>query len=364
MNTLTQNSPVLRVLMGAACCVIILAGMKAIAPLLNMVLLAWLIAYSITPLPNWLMRKRVPSALAVLITLLLVVIGGTTVASLLGLSIAGLIKKLPTYQADLTSLRDNLIGFLSGWGIDLSSVKTLDIFSPSRVIQLTSSVLGALGQIVGNTLILIFLVAIFLFEFAATEQDAANGQKQPVTFLSRMQTASRDVKRYVAIVGGTGLIQAIAMVVLLQILGVDFAVTWGVLFFLLNFIPAVGFLLALIPPAIVGLLESGWVTALLVAVGYWAINFVGDNILKPKFLKKGLDVSILVVLLSLLFWNWVLGAVGAILAVPLTLAIKNLLEQIAAEPLCPAEPSISTTSPLLRPENHPTAAPDKNHDQP
>jgi AI-2 transport protein TqsA len=347
MNTFTQNSPVLRVLLGAACCVIILAGMKAIAPLLNMVLLAWLMAYSITPLPNWLMRKRVPSALAVLFTLLLVVVGGLTVASLLGLSIAGLIQKLPSYQADLTTLRDNVIGFLAGRGWDLSKIKSLDIFSPSHLIQLTSSVLGGLGQLVGNTLLLIFLIAIFLFEFAATERSAANGEKSPVSFLSRMQSASRDVKRYVAIVGGTGLIQAIAMVILLQILGVDFAVTWGVLFFLLNFIPAVGFLLALIPPAIVGFLQSGWVTALLVAVGYWAINFVGDNILKPKFLKKGLDVSIMVILLSLLFWNWVLGAVGAILAVPLTLAIKNLFEQIASEPLCPAEsPGASAQPPL------------------
>jgi len=166
-----------------------------------------------------------------------------------------------------------------------------------------------------------------------------------------MQTASQEVKRYVAIVGGTGLIQAIAMVILLQILGVDFAVTWGVLFFLLNFIPAVGFLLALIPPAIVGLLQSGWVTALLVAVGYWAINFVGDNILKPKFLKKGLDVSILVILLSLLFWNWVLGAVGAILAVPLTLAIKNLFEQIASEPSCPVESPGAFVKPSSPPED-------------
>ena len=356
MNTFTQNSPVLRVLMGAACCVIILAGMKAIASLLNMVLLAWLVAYSITPLPNWLMRRRVPSALAVIITLLLVVIGGLTVASLLGLSIAGLIQKLPTYQADLTSLRDNIIGFLSSKGLDLSRIKSLDIFSPGRVIQFTSSVLGGLGQLVGNTLILIFLVAIFLFEFAATEKSSASGHKSPASVLSRMQTASQDVKRYVAIVGGTGLIQAIAMVILLQILGVDFALTWGVLFFFLNFIPAVGFLLALIPPAIVGLLQSGWVTALLVVIGYWAINFVGDNILKPKFLKKGLDVSIMAIVLSLLFWNWVLGAVGAILAVPLTLAIKNLFEQVTSEPSelgaivgAAAQPSLAPEAPIRKP---------------
>jgi predicted PurR-regulated permease PerM len=147
------------------------------------------------------------------------------------------------------------------------------------------------------------------------------------------------------------LIQAIAMVILLQILGVDFAVTWGVLFFFLNFIPAVGFLLALIPPAIVGLLQSGWATALLVVIGYWAINFVGDNILKPKFLKKGLDVSIMAIVLSLLFWNWVLGAVGAILAVPLTLAIKNLFEQVTSEPSEPGAIVGAGAQPSLAPED-------------
>src|SRR4030042_4124481 len=96
MNSFTQNSPVLRVLIGAACCVIILAGMKAIAPLLNMVRLAWLIAYSITPLPNWLMRKRVPSALAVLVTLLLVVIGGLPGGSFPGLPPPRLLHTQPT----------------------------------------------------------------------------------------------------------------------------------------------------------------------------------------------------------------------------------------------------------------------------
>ncbi len=126
--------------------------------------------------------------------------------------------------------------------------------------------------------------------------------------------------------------QAIANVLLLTILGVDFPITWGVLFFFLNFIPTLGFLLALIPPVIVAFIESGWKIALVVIIGYWVFNFVGDNIIKPRFMKRGLNISFLMIILSLIFWGWVLGSAGVVLAVPLTLAIKNLVTQSVSEP--------------------------------
>lgn len=337
MNTIMRDSPLLRILLGGACTIIIVAGMKAIAPLLTTVLLAWLLAYSLVPLPHWLMRKRLPVGLAVLITLLLVVIGGLAIASVLGFSIAGLIQKLPTYQAGLTNIRDEVINFLAAQGIDLAKIRSLEFFSPARLVQFSRSVLAGIGQTLGNVLLLIFLVAVLLFEFAGAQKKKADGKVSQPTLMLRFQEASQDVNRYVAIVGGAGLLQAIANVILLAVLGVDFAVTWGVLFFFLNFIPAFGFILALIPPAIVAFLESGWKIALAVVVGYVVINFVGDNIIKPKFMKKSLDISILLIILSLIFWSWVLGSVGAVLAVPITLAVKNLLQQIASEaPIQPA----------------------------
>jgi predicted PurR-regulated permease PerM len=333
MNNILQEGPLLRILLGGACAVIIVAGMKAISPLLNIVFVSWLLAYCIAPLPNWLMRKRVPSSLAVMVTFLIVVFGGLGIAYTLGLSIAGLIQKLPTYQTDLTNLRDSVISFLASKGIHLGQIKSLDAFEPARLVKFAGSVLGGAGQVLGNVLLLIFLVIILLFEFTASEKKLETGQEATMTLLARFREASRDVKKYVTIVGGTGLIQAIANVILLAALGVDFAVTWGVLFFFLNFIPAIGFLLALIPPALVCFLELGWKTTLAMVIGYYVINFVGDNIVKPKFMKKGLDVSILLIILSLIFWSWVLGSLGAILAVPLTMFIKNLFLQIGPSPV-------------------------------
>jgi AI-2 transport protein TqsA len=335
-NRSQRITDLLPILVATACVVVIVAGMKAAAPLLNNIFLAWLLAYSISPLPYWLMRKRVPTALAVLLTLLIVVVGGLAIASLFGLSVSGLVQKLPTYQARLTEALGSLKSIPFIKDIDVDKIKSLEMFSPANIVGYAGTLLGGIGGILGNTLLIIFLVAILLFEFAGIQEgvEGSNGKKS--SLMSRFQDASKDVKTYVAITGATGLLQAIVNTILLAALGVDFPITWGVLFFFFNFIPAVGFLLALIPPLIVAFLGSGWKIALAVGIGYWVFNFVGDNIIKPRFMKKGLDISILTIILSLLFWNWVLGSVGAILAIPLTLAIKNLATQYASEVYPPA----------------------------
>ena len=324
-------SPLLRALATGACVVVIVAGLKAAAPILNVIFMAWLLAHSITPFPNWLMRKRVPSSLAVLATLLLVVVGGLSVGFLLGTSVAGLVQKLPTYQARLTELQETATTFLAARGVAISEIRTLEIFSPNRLVGVAGSVLGDIGNVLEETLLIIFLVAILLFEFAG-RQTKPGVDLVDSTVMSRLQDASRDVKKYVAITGGIGLLQSTACLILLLVLGVDFPIMWGVLFFFLNFIPTLGFMLALIPPAIVAFLESGWEIALVVIIGYYVFHLVGEYILRPRFMKKGFDISILTLTLSLIFWTWVLGPAGAVLAVPLTLAVTNLVTQYASEP--------------------------------
>lgn len=331
MNRADQIRPVLSILLATASIVIIVAGMKVAAPLLNNIFLAWLLAYSISPLPHWLMRKRVPTALAVLLTLLIVIVGGLAIASLFGLSVSGLAQKLPLYQTRLNEVLGalNNIPFIKDF--DFEKIKSLEVFSPARLVGYVGQLLSGIGGVLGNALLIIFLVAILLFEFAGAQEEVDGNNVNKGSLMSRFQDASKDVKTYVAITGITGLAQAIANTILLAVLGVDFPITWGVLFFFFNFIPAFGFLLALIPPLIVALLESGWKVALVVGIGYWILNFIGDNIIKPRFMKKGFDISILVIILSLLFWSWVLGSIGTILAIPLTLTIKNLVMQYTSE---------------------------------
>jgi predicted PurR-regulated permease PerM len=327
MNMKGPHASPLRFLVAAACIVVIIAGLKAAASILTPFLKALLLAQSIRPFPDWLMRKRLSAGLSVLVTLLLVLVGGVAVASWLGVSIAQLIDRLPTYQVGLANLQEKGFAILAARGVNPSKLQSLEMFSPGRMVDLAGRLLGTVGQILSNALLIIFLVAVMLFEFAGGQGKSVKGRHGIERILERFQDANKDVRRYIAITAGVGLIETIAVVILLALLGVDFPFTWGVLFFFLNFIPAFGFLIALVPPAMLALLKSGWKISLLVVLGYLIFVFVGDDIIKPKFTKKGLDISILFIILSLIFWSWVLGSVGAILAVPLTLTAKNLLLQ-------------------------------------
>jgi predicted PurR-regulated permease PerM len=223
-----------------------------------------------------------------------------------------------------------MITFMSARGLNLSNLLSLESLNAERVVGFAGTLLGGLAQALGNAFLVIFIVAVLLFELAGIQHKLTRGEDEN-SMVGKFDQLSGDTRKYVAITGWTGLLQAIANVMVLLILRVDFAITWGVLFFFLNFIPAIGFFFALIPPALVALLDHGWPRALMVVIAYWGINFVGDNIIRPKFMKKGLDISILLVILSLIFRGWVLGGLGAILAVPLTLTIKRFVQQYLQE---------------------------------
>ncbi len=134
------------------------------------------------------------------------------------------------------------------------------------------------------------------------------------------------MRSYVVLNTVFGLAAAIMNTLLLWALGVDFALLWGVLSFLLSFLPNIGFVLALAPPALLALLQFGVARAVMVAIGFIVINTIVDNVIKPRFVGESLDLTPAVIVLSLVFWGWLLGPVGALLAVPLSIATKFLLE--------------------------------------
>ena len=111
-----------------------------------------------------------------------------------------------------------------------------------------------------------------------------------------------------------------------MLIGVDYHVLWGLLAFLLNFIPTFGSILAAVPPVLLAIVQLGFGEALMTAALYVAVNVIVGSILEPRFMGKGLDLSSLVVFLSLVFWGWILGPVGMLLSVPLTIMLKIALE--------------------------------------
>jgi predicted PurR-regulated permease PerM len=130
------------------------------------------------------------------------------------------------------------------------------------------------------------------------------------------------LREYMIINAGVGALAAVLNTILLAVVGVEGAVLWGVLSFFLSFIPSIGFLISVIPPAIMALVQFGWQTALIVVALYIIINFVVDNVIKPKFIQEGVNISASVTFVSLTVWAWVLGPIGAILAVPMAIIIQ------------------------------------------
>ena len=341
-------SPLLRCLIGGACIVLITAGMKAAAPILNLVFIALLITQSVTPLTELLIKRRLSPNLAVFATILIVTLGGLAVLSLFWSSIDGLIEKLPTYQIRLGGLRESVVAFLSSVGINPSKLISEDILPPAKIMQVTGNFLNAIVKTLGNGFLVILLVAVMLFEFTALRQTHSSSNNDSNSFIYRFDEVSKDTRVYVAIVGLAGLLQAVANVIALRVLDVDFAVIWGVFFFCMHLVPAIGFFFALIPPVIVALLDHGWYSALAVIIVWGAINLLFDNIIKPQFMKKGLDISITLIFLSLIYWAWVLGPIGAILAVPLTLTVRRLIVDFGK----PIEATASSSNPSdAPPEN-------------
>ncbi|MGH7492604.1 MAG: AI-2E family transporter [bacterium] len=311
-----------------AAAMIIIAGMHFAAPIVNLILLSFLLAMSVTPFMEWGIRKGISPGLAVAITILAVVFGGLALATLVGVSISRMIDQLPAYQPRLVEIRNSLTAFAAGAGIDVTALFSANRLEPQRIMQLATKLLTAGLGMVSMSLVIILIVVFILIEAAGHLGKLRRGEEAQGA-MSRFFTFGKDVRKYVAIVSLTGLIVGVCNTILLLVLGVDFPVLWGALSFLLNFVPSIGFMISLLPPAMLALLEFGGGKALIVVIGFFVFNSISENIVKPRFMQKGLEVSFLVIVLSLVVWTWALGPMGTILGVPLTMVLYRLYQEYA-----------------------------------
>ena len=323
----TRWSPPLRLLIAAACVVVIVGGVRAVAPVLNNVLLALLLAQVMAPIARFLVRHGLRAPFAVALTVFSVLVFLVAVSVTLGRAVAGLSQDLPTYATALDALRLRLMDQLVRLGVDPQALDFTDLLNPGRIVGFATGALSWLAGAFGDSFLVFFLATVMLAHFAQHPARPADGDSGP-SFLARLNTITVDVRPYLQITAATGLAFAVIITVVLALLGVQYAVVWGVLSFFLNFVPQVGIVLSLLPPALIALLTHGWGRAVMVVAAFLLINFVIDNLVKPRFMATGLNISFLAILLSLLFWGWVLGPAGAILSVPLTLAIRRLMQQV------------------------------------
>ena len=312
-----------RLLVATAAFVVVAAGIREAAEVLNSILLAVLLTFTVVPAFDALRRRGVPKGLAVVLTSLFLAVVLLVLLAALGLSGSRLIGVLPHYQDRALTLRHDLEGMLRGWGIESERILSIQLADPNRLLGLAAGFLSGLGQVLSQALLLILIVAFFLAERGIREQTFAPGGTA-----ARM---ARDVRQYLVITALTGLGFSLLVYVLMLVVGTDLALVWAVLAFITNFVPNVGIILSVVPPVLLTLLELSWQRALIVLAGFLVLNFVVDNLVKPRFMQSGLDVPPIVGLLSLVIWAYLLGPIGAILAIPLTIALRRVLEEAEVE---------------------------------
>jgi predicted PurR-regulated permease PerM len=319
-------SPVARFLLIVAAFVIVVAGMRAAESLLVPFLLSLFIAVIVTPLLSWLDRRGVPNWLSILIIIVFIVIIGFFIGAIVGSSINSFREDLPEYQARLLALSDGLLQKLSSLGITIEPAQWREIFNPSAALNMAGNTLASFGNLMTDGFLILLTVMFILAEevnFTDKLRQAIPGGDNTFQALSRF---THSVNKYMAIKTLVSLLTGFIVLVCLFFIGVDYYVLWGLLAFLLNFIPTLGSILAAIPAVLLAIVQLGVPEALITAGVFLAVNTIVGNILEPRFMGKGLNLSSLVVFLSLVFWGWVLGPVGMLLSVPLTMTVKIALE--------------------------------------
>jgi AI-2 transport protein TqsA len=322
-----STSPSIRFLQGAAYCVVILVGLRLASPVLAPLLLALLLAYSVLPLPRWLMaRFGLGTGQAMVATVALLGALQLVLVVLLELTALRMQARLPAYEEHARTLWQQGVAYLGAQGVDTASLSPAGVLDPDRLLELGRKAAPEVGSILSNGLLISLVGWLFLIEMVSE----AGVPKGPLA--ERLFYYGGDVQRYIALTARTGAINTAANFVWLVLMGVDFPVLWCVLYFFLNFIPTLGFIMAIVPPTLLALLMLGWQKALVVACGLAATNLVVDNVITPRLMKNAVDVSFLTITVSLVFWGFLLGPAGAIVAIPLTLSLRKFIERLERDP--------------------------------
>src|SRR5512135_707995 len=315
-----------RFLVIAAALVIIVEGINQAQSVLVSFLVAVFLAVIGAPLVLWLERKRLPSVVAVLIVMVGMIAILLIIGALVGTSLNSFSDALPSYQKRIQEQVLALKALLAKKGIAVADKVLLEYVNPGAVMRLAISMLGGLGSVLSNIVLILLTVTFILLEASSFPVKLRAVLGDPEQAFPQFTRFVDDIKRYMIIKTGISLTAGILIGIWLYILGVDSPVLWGFLAFLLHYVPNVGFIIAAIPAVILTLVQLGIGRAALSAAGYLVVSFILGNVVEPRLMGRRLGLSTLVVFLSLIFWGSLLGLIGMVLCIPFTMTLKFACE--------------------------------------
>jgi len=319
-----NDAPLTRALVVSAAVIILLAGLKIAQPIVVPVLVAFFLAVLTSPAVTVLVKYKIPTGIAISTVVALLFGFFYALGTLVATSTDQFIERIPFYE---TQLQEWLVKAQNQIPWLVNDVKeSIAEFKPTEsALSLLGTLFSGLGSVLTAIVLILFTLIFTLLEAqsASLKVKLALGEGHTIDYVKRF---SKLVQRYLLVKSLISLATGLLVGVFLWFIGVDYPILWGTFAFLMNFIPNIGSLLAAIPPVILATIQLGLPGFVITGVGFVGINMIIGNLIEPRLMGKTLNISPLVVFLSLIFWGWILGPIGMLLAIPLTVVVKIGLE--------------------------------------
>ena len=314
------------ILLGLAGATVTVFGLSAMRGVAAPVALALVLTICAHPIRAVLERRRVPRGVATVTAILLVF-------ALLAAFVAAFIVALtqftiliPEYTAQLKAIGEDIAAWLSSIGVSTASADTIVAgFDPSNLINFAAGVLGGITGIIFGLVVILTLVMLMAMDAAYLPTLLGQVQLKRPSLVAALTGYAVGVRRYMVAATGLGVLQSTLNWIALVVLQVPAAFLWALLSFICSFIPNIGYFIAIIPPTIFGFLVGGWPTGIAVILIYGVINFIVQSIVQPLLVSNVVALNQTITFVSVLFWAAVIGPIGAVLAVPLTLLVRTVL---------------------------------------
>lgn len=276
---------------------------------------------------KWLEKRRVPNVLAIAI-----VLGGMALLFLLfggiiGKSFSRFTNDAPRYEENLRQITLSIISYLNNAGANIDPNHLFELIDPGKILSFTAGAVGEIGSVMSNSFMILLITIFMLLEIKSFILKGDLIEKVHGNSLKYLDKIGQSVRNYLSIKTVISLLTGIFVWIWLLVIGVDYAILWGVIAFLLNYIPNIGSIIAAAPTMLLALVQLGVGSMIWTGIGYLVVNLAMGNIVEPRVMGKGLGLSTLFVFLSLIIWGYIFGIVGMFLSVPLTMTIKIVLEQ-------------------------------------
>ncbi len=330
----------LMILLGAAAVVITVAGIRSAAGIIGPAFLALVLTIAVHPLRGYVARLGLPEWVGTLVGIVVVYLVLLGLSVSLVLAAARFATLLPTYQDDFNQLVETGTERLAMYGIGNSQIEDItNAFDVGQVVGIAGTLLTSLLTLTSNLFFIVTLLLFLAVDASHFPDKLERARAERLTVVDALGSFAGGTRQYLIVSTVFGFVVAVLDTVFLAFTPVPVPLLWGLLAFITNYIPNIGFVIGLVPPAALALLEGGPELMLLVIAVYSGLNFVIQSVIQPKFVGDAVGLSGSLTFLSLVFWGWALGAVGALLAVPLSLLVKALLVDV--------DPRSSWLRPLL-----------------